>query len=203
MNDLDTIDKLMLYEILKDLVTPANKLASYRFAVPESKSLTKRYVPKKFSKSTKERVCSRCKINYEVDDKRMQLPRTKSCFWHSKKFSPKSKTWLCCNLSGPKAPGCNKSKYHVHNGEFEPEFYEGYVTTKDKSNLEPNKHGIFILDCKWLYTTIGPELAHLKIFNHKLKVVYDEHVKISNPILDLNRINEDRLKAAKKTLVDI
>lgn len=157
-------------------------------------------------------TCERCTKVYRVDANGLPLPTTSKCIYHSGHLwneridKSLEKRYSCCKgdtISG----GCSSNPYHVHRGEFELGNYTGYVETIDKPERNPNRHGIFALDCEMCYTTLGLELTRVTVVNYKQDVVYESLVKPENPVLDYNSkfsgIKEGDLDDIETTIEDV
>ena len=66
------------------------------------------------------------------------------------------------------------------------ENYRNFVATEEKVEWEPNKHGVYALDCEMCHTTLGFELIKITLVNYKGELVYETLVKPLNPVLDFN-----------------
>lgn len=137
-------------------------------------------------------TCERCAKVYRIDlSTGMPLATTSKCIYHpghlwNERISRSlEKRYSCCK-GDPSSGGCSSNPYHVHKGEFELANYLGYVETQLKPERDPNKHGIYALDCEMCYTTIGLELTRVTVINHRMDVVYEKLIKPHNPILDYN-----------------
>lgn len=209
-----------LYDKLKRYIMPKNQIELYGYPCPDPSNKNMRLPPKgKDNQVIKLRselansyTCGRCNKIYRVDENGLQLPDTGKCIfhaghlWNERINKSLEKRYSCCKNDASDA-GCSSNPYHVHKGEYERANYEGYVITRDKPELEPNKFGIFALDCEMCYTTYGFELTRVTVIDHKTNVIYEELVKPDNLILDYNTrysgIKEGDLTNVTKTLKDV
>jgi hypothetical protein len=95
----------------------------------------------------------------------------------------------------------------THSQQALPENYRGYVQTELKPEREPDRHGVYALDCEMCHTTYDVELIRVAVVDHNYQVVYDQLVKPRNPILDYNTqfsgIVEGDLVGVRTTLADV
>ena len=66
------------------------------------------------------------------------------------------------------------------------ENYRNFVATEEKVEWEPNKHGVYALDCEMCYTTLGFELVKITLVDYMGKIVYEKLVKPKNQVLNFN-----------------
>lgn len=209
-----------LYDRLRRYLMPAEQLEAYGYPQPEADDPTLRKVP--LTKDGQRQqlreelasayTCERCAKVYRVGEDGLQLETTGKCIyhpghlWNERINRALEKRYSCCK-GDPSAGGCSSNTYHVHRGELEKSNYKGYVNTRNKPELDPNKHGIFALDCEMCYTTYGLELTRVTVINHESSVVYEKLVKPSNPILDYNTkfsgIKEGDLDSVNTRLSDV
>ena len=88
--------------------------------------------------------------------------------------------WRCCQ-GGAMATGCQASKVHVIDTIFQDR--ELLVETKECSTTPAR---VFSLDCEWVYTNWGGELARVTVLDHTGTVCYDTLVLPPHPIGDYN-----------------
>lgn len=183
-----------LYTRLSRYVMPVAQLEpySYPYRDPENPELCmavkdrRRLTLRENFKSSYS--CERCKKVYLVGRDGVQLPSEGACIHHSgkmKRQGGRDQHYWCCQLK-PGAPGCASNPYHVHEGESELERYRGFVETQPKPERDPNRHGIYALDCEMCFTVYGLELARVTVVNYKEQVVYERLVKPGHRILDYN-----------------
>jgi RNA exonuclease 1 len=156
--------------------------------------------------------CYRCKQSYEIGADGRSLPSSGICIYHPKSRgaiflrSVGRRGHICCERP-PSDPGCCSNKYHVHFEQPLLENYRGYVQTQPKPELEPDRHGVYALDCAMCHTTYDLELIRICVVNHDGQVVYDQLVKPLNPILDYNTqhsgITECDMISVNTTLADV
>lgn len=219
-SDPSELNEHELYERLMRYVLPIEELEAYGYPCPESEGSDQRQAPKgKDNQRLQLRdqlassyICERCTKVYRVDEHGLQLSDTGKCIYHSGHLWSQrinrslEKRYSCCKNDASDL-GCSSNPFHVHKGDLELANYKGYVKTRDKYELEPNKHGVFALDCEMCYTTFGLELTRVTIINYKMEVVYERLVKPKNFILDYDTkfsgIKEGDLANVDKTLADV
>ncbi|XP_072385118.1 uncharacterized protein [Diabrotica undecimpunctata] len=132
-----------------------------------------------------QRICSRCKKLYQVDDDGWPLFEEECCYHPMKKRTIRGEqTYLCCRSSDE--TGCATSDTHVCDG-FTSGLLEGFQTTMDSDiKDDPRSHAVYALDCEMCYTTKGLELTRVTIIDIDCKTVYESLVKPLNPIIDYN-----------------
>lgn len=215
LNECELYDRLLRY------LLPIEELEKYGYPcrdpdepnlrkVPLCKDGHKQQLRCDFAESY---ICDRCTKVYRVNPNTgMPLATTSKCIyhpghmWNERINRALEKRYSCCK-GDPSAGGCSSNPYHVHKGELELANYEGFVETQPKLEREPNKHGIYALDCEMCYTTIGLELTRVTVINHKSEVVYEKLVKPANSILDYNTkfsgIKKGDLDNIETTIVDV
>lgn len=132
-----------------------------------------------------QRLCSRCKKVYSVDDDGWPLYE-EECLYHplKKRTIRGEQTYLCCRSNDES--GCATSDTHVSEG-FSSAELEGYQTTLEpESDDDPRNFAVYALDCEMCYTTKGLELTRVTIVDADCKTVYESLVKPLNPIIDYN-----------------
>lgn len=214
LSETELYDKLMRY------LMPIDLLDAYNYPCPNSENPEIRKPPlgkdgqmlQLRPELASSYICDRCTKVYRVDESGLPLPTTGKCIyhpghlWNERINRSLEKRYSCCK-GDPSAGGCSSNPYHVHNGQHELENYKGYVDTLSKPHLDPNKHGIFALDCEMCYTTYGLELTRVTVINYKYEVVYERLVKPTRPILDYNTkfsgIKEGDLDNVTMTLVEV
>lgn len=214
LSEPDLYDKLMRY------VLPVDQLEAYSYPLPDCNDFYQRQPPTgKDNQKIQLReqlattyTCERCTKVYRVDEQGLPLSITGKCIyhpghlWNERINRSMEKRYSCCKNDASDI-GCSSNQYHVHKGEFELANYKGYVHTKPRPENDPNRHGIYALDCEMCYTTLGLELTRVTVINYKSEVVYEELVKPKNHILDYNTkfsgIKEDDLKNVTKTLQNV
>uniref|UniRef100_A0A6G1SCP5 Putative exonuclease GOR-like protein n=1 Tax=Aceria tosichella TaxID=561515 RepID=A0A6G1SCP5_9ACAR len=202
-----------MYQKLIELVMPNDQLKRCNYphrdpANPElcmatTKDGQRLTLQKEFASSY---VCSHCKEMYSVDKDGIPLMTEGICSYHCGFLRFPDDQYPCCG-GGPSAVGCRSNIYHVHEGELELDNYKGFVETQPKPEREPDRHGIYALDCEMCYTTYGLELTRVTLVDHDYKVVYDKLVKPRNPILDYftasSGISESDLNEVSTRLTDV
>jgi RNA exonuclease 1 len=157
--------------------------------------------------------CYRCKKIYQIGADGLPLPSSGICIYHPKGNrgaillrSVGRHGYICCQRP-PYDPGCCSNRYHVHFEQPVLDNYQGYVQTQPKPEREPDRHGVYALDCEMCHTTYDLELIRVAVVDHNYQVVYDQLVKPQNPILDYNTqfsgIVEGDLVGVRTTLVDV
>lgn len=193
LTEYELYDKLMRY------LVPVEQLEAYGYPQPESDDPGLRKIP--LAKDGQKQqlrqelassyTCERCSKVYRVGEDGLPLSSTSKCIyhpghlWNERINRALEKRYSCCK-GDQSAGGCSSNPYHVHRGELEVANFRGYVTTRSKPERDPNKHGIYALDCEMCYTTYGLELTRVTVINHKSEVVYEKLVRPKNPILDYN-----------------
>lgn len=151
-------------------------------------------------------TCSRCSKVYDIGEDGISLPSSGSCIFHAGRWWPMTGQYSCCK-GGLLSRACRSNPYHIHRGELELENYQGYVETQPKIERDPDRHGIYALDCEMCNTTHGFELTRVTVVNYKEEVVYEKLVKPKNPILDHNTqfsgITASDLVGVHTTLKDV
>lgn len=214
LNEYELYDRLMRY------VVPIDQLDAYGYPSrdPDEPSLRKVPLGKDGQKQhLREELapaytCERCTKVYRLNPDGMPLETTGKCIyhpghlWNERINRALEKRYSCCK-GDTTSGGCSSNPYHVHKGELELANFQGYVETQPKPEREPNKHGIYALDCEMCYTTYGLELTRVTVINYKSDVVYEKLVKPSNPILDYNTrfsgIREGDLDSVETSLADV
>lgn len=220
VSDPGELSECELYERLSRYVVPVDQLEAYGYPcrdpdeprlrkVPLGKDGQKQQLRAELAPSY---ICDRCTKVYRVGEDGKPLPTTGKCIfhpghlWNERINRALEKRYSCCK-GDSSSGGCSSNQYHVHRGELELANYEGYVETKDKPELDKNKHGIYALDCEMCYTTHGLELTRVTVINHKYDVVYERLVKPDRPILDYNTkfsgIREGDLDKVETSLADV
>lgn len=214
------MDQFQLYDRLKVYVMPPAEHEANGYPMQDPARPNMRLAPMN-KKGQRDQLreqfastytCDRCSKVYRVDAHGIPLPTTSKCIYHSGHLWTQridkslEKRFSCCK-GDSSAGGCASNAYHVHQGELELENYTGYVETKAKPEWEPNKHGIYALDCEMCHTTYGLELSRITVINHKYEVVYERLVKPRNPIMDYNSkfsgINEGDLDEVTTRIDDV
>jgi len=198
-SDPAELSECELYDRLQRYILPSELLEAYGYPCrdPDEPCLRKVPLGKDGQKQqlrpelASTYTCERCAKVYRVDPEGMQLSTTGKCIYHpghlwNERISRSlEKRYSCCK-GDPSAGGCSSNPYHVHRGELELENFRGYVETQPKPDRDPNKHGIYALDCEMCYTTYGLELTRVTVINFKSEVVYEKLVRPANQILDYN-----------------
>lgn len=220
LSDPAELGEYELYDRLLRYLVPLDQLEAYGYPSrdPDNPELRK-VLPGKDGHKLQLReqlavsyTCERCTKVYRVEEDGMQTSTTGKCIfhpghiWNQRINRALEKRYSCCK-GDPSAGGCSSNPYHVHRGEHELENYRGYVETQAKPQWDPNKHGVYALDCEMCYTTYGLELTRVTVINYKYDVVYERLVKPKNPILDYNTkfsgIKQGDLDDVKTTIVDV
>ncbi|XP_066902290.1 RNA exonuclease 1 homolog [Halyomorpha halys] len=152
------------------------------------------------------RICANCSNNYYVDDKGFPV-KEYDCFYHWGRLARTrvrggiTEFYRCCNGEiGSEA--CTNGRYHVCNS-YDEDCLEGFITSRP-SNEEPEKAGIYAMDCEMCYTTKGLDLTRCTVVDLNGKMVYDEVIVPEHPILDYNTrfsgITEDMIIKSRKKL---
>lgn len=220
ISDPAELNEVELYERLLRYLVPTEELEAYGYPcrdpnepelrkVPVAKDGSKQHLRHQLAPSY---ICDRCAKVYRVSEDGLPLETTNKCIfhpghlWNERINRALEKRYSCCR-GDSSAGGCSSNQYHVHKGELEIHNYKGYVETQAKPELDPNKHGIFALDCEMCYTTHGLELTRITVINYKYDVVYEKLVKPSHSILDHNTrfsgIKEGDLDNVTTTLEDV
>lgn len=152
------------------------------------------------------RICANCSNNYYVDDKGFPV-KEYDCFYHWGRLARTrvrggiTEFYRCCNGEiGSEA--CTNGRYHVCNS-YDEDCLEGFITSRT-SDEDPEKAGIYAMDCEMCYTTKGLDLTRCTVVDLNGKMVYDEVIVPEHPILDYNTrfsgITEDMILKSKKKL---
>lgn len=194
--DPSSLSECKLYDTLLKHVIPPEQLEKHDYPIQDLREPGRRKVPTDAYGRVKQTTegfvnpytCERCKEVYHVD-LATGLPISGQCKNHPGK--PRRVGYLgerrysCCEKSSYQ-PGCTIKPYHVNLGESLSSNYAGFVETRDKPEKDPNKHGVYALDCEMCYTTHGLELTQVTVISYKKEVVYEKLVKPTNQILDYN-----------------
>ncbi|KAI1280756.1 putative exonuclease GOR [Halotydeus destructor] len=213
---VEDLTDAMMYSCMKKYVMSESKLNQYGYPImsPEAEGtvILPIFDPKTLNDfENTRRVCFRCKNSFDVDEQGIPLQK-KVCLYHNGSLrNMRSRGFValkysCCQ-GGPSAVGCSSAVSHVVNGHGHPQYCRGYVQTKPRKISPESSPGVFALDCEMCCTTVGVELTRVSVVDTKLKVVYDQLVKPSNPVLDYNTrfsgITERDLDGVKTTLGDV
>uniref|UniRef100_A0A6G1SGI7 Putative exonuclease GOR-like protein n=2 Tax=Aceria tosichella TaxID=561515 RepID=A0A6G1SGI7_9ACAR len=200
-----------IYNKWMRFVMPKDQLLRYDYPRKDPENLALRMVPTSLggralrSEFASRYECYRCSNTYEVDKNGMPLSTAGKCTYHPGRWN-QYHGYTCCSRGRLSTP-CSNNTYHVHRGELELENYRGYVETQPKSERDPDRHGVYALDCEMCYTTYGLELTRVTLVDHDYKVVYDKLVKPRNPILDYftasSGISESDLNEVSTRLTDV
>lgn len=208
MNESELYDKLMTYSVSEQM------LERYGYPCRDPCDYRLRKKPSSISDELRSQFrqnyrCFRCNEVYEVDANGMPKMDRLTCEYHNGKprgYNYYNRRYTCCS-GDVDSTGCKSTPNHVHRGELELANYQGYVETQDKPERDPNRHGVYALDCEMCYTTYGLELIRVTLINHKFDVVYEKLVKPSNPILDYNTklsgISQSDLNVVSTRLADV
>lgn len=220
LSDPSELNEHDLYDRLSRYLVPVEELEAYGYPCrdPDNPNLRKVPLGKDGQKQqlraqlASSYTCERCTKVYRVGEDGMPLSTTGKCIfhpghlWNERINRAIEKRYSCCK-GDQSAGGCSSNPFHVHKGEFELENYKGYVETQPKPERDPNKHGIYALDCEMCHTTHGLELTRITVINYKYDVVYEKLVRPKNPILDYNTkfsgIKQGDLDNVNTTLADV
>lgn len=219
-SDPSELSETELYDKLQRYIVPINVLEAYGYPFPDPDNPGQRKAPlckdgqpqPLRAQLASSYTCERCTKVYRVDPEGLPLTTTGKCIyhpghlWNERINRALEKRYSCCK-GDQSAGGCSSNPYHVHKGELELKNYQGFVETQAKLERNPNKHGIYALDCEMCYTTYGLELTRITVINHKYDVVYESLVKPVNRILDYNTkfsgIRDGDLDDIKTSIVDV
>lgn len=220
LSDPAELNEFELYDRLSRYVLPPDELLAYGYPCRDPENPDLRLAPMaKDGSRQKLRVqlattytCDRCAKVYRVNEEGIPIETTGKCIfhpghlWNERINRALEKRYSCCK-GDQSAGGCSSNPYHVHKGELELENYQNYVETSPKFEREPNRHGIYALDCEMCHTTHGLELTRVTVIDHKYEVVYETLVKPKNPVLDYNTkfsgIKAGDLDAITTTISDV
>jgi len=117
----------------------------------------------------------------------------------NKQLSIKAGSWKCC-FNASKSVGCKKCPVHLEDKIFQDSNI--LIETKDRPSAR-----VFALDCEWVYTTRGGELARVTLLDHSGTVKYDSLVKPPVTVYDhksrFSGIYESDLAGISKSLKDV
>lgn len=220
VSDPSELSEPDLYDRLKRYIMPESELEAYGYPRRDPENPELRLAPlgkdnhklRLRAQLASSYTCDRCATVYRVDEDGLQLATTSKCIfhpghlWNERINRALEKRYSCCK-GDPSAGGCSSHPYHIHRGELELENYQHYVETQPKPERDPNRHGIYALDCEMCYTTYGLELTRVTVIDYKMQVVYERLVKPKNPVLDYNTkfsgIKPGNLDDVKTTLADV
>ncbi|CAG9790106.1 unnamed protein product [Diatraea saccharalis] len=141
-------------------------------------------------------LCARCNRKFKMTLDFVQ----EECFHHWGRVS--GKKFECCNKHVG-AIGCTVSRCHVWSGT-RPGIngpLKGYVRARHR------RGGIYAVDAEMCYTAAGFELASIAFIAVDGRIVYQQYVKPTSPVVDYNTrfsgIRPRDLQTAKKTLRDV
>ncbi|ONH67953.1 RNA exonuclease 3 [Cyberlindnera fabianii] len=129
--------------------------------------------------------CNRCGNDFLLSE----INREISCQFHERKkrIENNDRYWECCSQVVGESQGCKQSKHHVFKSQDPTELHKLIPFRKTPPPKEPGMMNIVGLDCEMGYTSKGMELIRLTVMDfYTGKVLYDEVVRPSGTILDLN-----------------
>lgn len=154
------------------------------------------------------RKCLNCGLEYAVDEE-TGIPLTKNdCHHHWGKpiGTRQGKIYTCCKSEVGSEP-CHISLYHITETKND-DCLEGYVRTRPyPSDEDPNKAGIYAIDCEMCFTTQGRDIVRASLLGVDNEIKYDVLIKPKFPILDyctrFSGITEEKLASVTTTLKDV
>ncbi|KAF9091719.1 RNA exonuclease 3 [Mortierella sp. GBA35] len=153
----------------------------YPVAIPEG--TPPRHAPSK--------ECDRCSKMFEVSDD-LDGVDMRACHYHQMRLrnklhnGDKIKYFPCCDAPQGSA-GCQDGPHVFKEDEFIELHCRIPFIEAPKSCLGGNKpHSVVAMDCEMCYTTGGFELIRISVVDKMGKVIMDELVKPSHPVLDMN-----------------
>uniref|UniRef100_A0A1B6CG47 Exonuclease domain-containing protein n=1 Tax=Clastoptera arizonana TaxID=38151 RepID=A0A1B6CG47_9HEMI len=133
--------------------------------------------------------CINCGKYFHVNEQGFSTDE-KECEFHwgklyNKPSAQKSfiKKYSCCNGESGSIK-CYSQTYHVRelrNLDCLKNFIKFPEPSKE---FKESDYGVFSIDCEMVYTTIGMELARVSVVDINCRIIYDNYVKPSNPIVD-------------------
>lgn len=126
------------------------------------------------------RTCVLCKQIYELDANNNQ-PTGTVCGYHlHRSLNLKTRVHSCCGQSGGSI-GCNKRSFHV-NEDVDPERLFNCINSS--SDGLQKKKAVYALDCEFVFTKRGLDLASIVIIDHCENQVLNTRIIPLSPIVD-------------------
>lgn len=160
--------------------------------------------PKLLPPERTDRICIRCRENFQINENDEYSSPTKRCSYHTKKPRGKPRRFMCCE-QGLESAGCQFSDYHVTETMIHR---RPLVKTRAKTHIREDEHfGVYGLDCEMSYTTNGLEVTKVCVVGADGLPVYNTFVKPEHPILDYNTfysgVTANDFKDLSVTLADV
>ena len=138
-------------------------------------------VPHKHFRSIRvngQRRCCLCYKVYKVDSSGYQLGSVQ-CLYHPYKRPPPDKYYVCCGKPSTAEP-CLKRNFHV-TADVDVNNLTNFLVSNHCLNKE---RAIYSIDCEFVHTQCGQELASISIVDQNEKIVLNTFVRPDNPIVD-------------------
>lgn len=128
------------------------------------------------------RTCKRCQKVFLIrDDGRPAV--VERCSHHWARLSKGAKPiYPCCNRPRNSRPCCNAPQ-HVTE-DIDPDNLIGFINTG--LNNRVRTEAVYALDCEFIFSTAGMELAAISIVDVNCQLVYETLVLPDAPIIDYN-----------------